>query len=146
MKDSRSVAIALRRERVLRPRWRHWQGFVWRASQLPYGGNGSYDNTSLEFKFNVSFPVAIALRRERVLRPHRSPGGKLASFEWSQLPYGGNGSYDYPMFLISSVVNSSSQLPYGGNGSYDVAISVIKVCDKIASQLPYGGNGSYDTR
>ena len=86
-------------------------------SQLPYGGNGSYDTVESD-SYASAVEVAIALRRERVLR-RKECGANPQHVGGRNCLTAGTGLTTKEDFDGEPLDDDESQLPYGGNGSYD---------------------------
>ena len=118
-RDIVGVAIAFRREQVLRLLRAAHEVFGDAESQLPFGGNRSYDRRekgkfrreSLSSRNCLSAGTGLTTRLDRASFYHAPRA--------SQLPFGGNRSYDLTMNKEEKTQLRESQLPFGGNRSYD---------------------------
>ena len=112
------VAIAFRREQVFR--LTRTRGFTTRLvrSQLPYGGNGSYDN------YFFSEQLGLLTKGRNCLT---AGTGLTTACAQSQAPSSAvcrncltAGTGLTTRTSLAQSCQGRSQLPYGGNGSYDI--------------------------
>ena len=71
-------------------------------SQLPFGGNGAFDRISGETEQDQTH-VAIAFRRERGFRRVKEEIEDQYEVFLSQLPFGGNGAFDFTKYLETAI-------------------------------------------